>query len=289
MPGVGAEIQGVDIAAGLSANELDAIRASFAEHGLVFFRDQDISPEDHIAFAEQFGDINVNRFFTANPDHPQIAMVTKEPDQQVNIGGGWHTDHSYDHEPALGSILVARELPPSGGDTWFASMYKAYESLSPGLQETLCGLNAVHSARHVFGSAAGYEEHTEGRIGNSAKADTLTDPVHPVVIVHPLSGKKALYVNPGFTLRIDGWTAEESAPLLQYLYEQAVKESFVTRFQWQPGSIAFWDNRATWHFAQNDYQGHRREMHRITIDGCALLPVERLPVERLPVEVSPAD
>jgi taurine dioxygenase len=230
LPGVGAEVQGINL-----AHDLDAaageLRNAFAEHGLLFFRDQSLTEENHIAVAEVFGDINVNRFFAANPDYPQIAMVTKEPEQIANIGGGWHTDHSYDLEPALGSILVARELPPEGGDTWFASMYKAYDSLSEGLKRTLENLNAVHSARHVFGSGVGYdtEKKTKGRIGNAA-------------------------------------------PLLTYLYEQAVDEANVTKFQWAPGSVAFWDNRATWHFAQNDYQGKRRVMHRITIDGCALKP-----------------
>ncbi len=270
LPGVGAEVCGVDIAAGLRDAEFESIASGFSEHGLLFFRNQHLTPEDHIALARRFGEINVNRFFTANSDYPEIAMVTKEPDQQANIGGGWHTDHSYDHEPALGSILVARELPPSGGDTWFASMYKAYDSLSPGLQKTLKGLRAVHSAKHIFGETAGYGEQTNARIGNSAAVETLTDPIHPVVIEHPLSGKEALYVNPTFTLRFEGWTEEESAPLLSYLYEQAVSDAHVTHFKWEPGSVAFWDNRATWHFAQNDYQGHRREMHRITIEGCPL-------------------
>ena len=198
-------------------------------------------------------------------------QVTKEPGQDVNIGGGWHTDHSYDFEPALGSILVAKELPATGGDTWFCNMYKAYDGLSDGLKQTLLGLRAVHSARHVFGSAgADYDKATSGRIGNSDAADVLADPVHPVVVKHPLSGKLSLYVNSAFTLRFEGWTAEESAPLLAYLYEQAPREENVTKFKWQPGSVAFWDNRATWHYALNDYQGQRREMHRITIEGCAL-------------------
>lgn len=274
LPGVGAEIAGIDLANELTAANVDAMKTAFAEHGLLFFRDQHLSETDHIAFAESFGSINVNRFFAANPDYPQIAMVTKEPDQAANIGGGWHTDHSYDVEPALGSILVARELPPSGGDTWFTSMYKAYDNLSDGMKQSLEKLNAVHSARHVFGSGVGYdtENQTKGRIGNSQAADQLEDPVHPVVISHPLSGRKALYVNPAFTLRFENWTAEESAPLLNFLYEHAVNVNNVTKFQWQPGSIAFWDNRATWHFAQNDYPGERRVMHRITIDGCALEP-----------------
>jgi len=167
--GVGAEVLGVDIAGGIDSAELESIKEAFAQYGLVFFRDQNISELDHIEFANRFGDINVNRFFTALPDFPQIAMVSKEPDQVANIGGGWHTDHSYDHEPALGSILVARELPEFGGDTWFTSMYKAYESLSDGLKETLEGLSAVHSAKHVFGPQGGYEttDSAIGRVGNA--------------------------------------------------------------------------------------------------------------------------
>ena len=277
LPGVGAEILGVDIAGGLASSELETIKQTFSQHGLVFFRNQKISEADHIDLAEVFGDINVNRFFAANPEYPQIAMVSKEPDQIANIGGGWHTDHSYDQEPALGSILVARELPESGGDTWFTSMYKAYDSLSDGLKETLEGLSAVHSAKHVFGPQGDYEAtgSASGRIGNAGAALELEDPIHPVVINHPLSGRKALYVNAGFTLRFDGWTDEESAPLLAYLYGRAIADENITRFKWENGSIAFWDNRATWHFAQNDYPGQRRVMHRVTIEGCALQPAKR--------------
>ena len=272
LDGVGAEIRGVDIAAGLSEVEFADIKRVFADEGLIFFRDQSIDERQHIAFAEMWGDINVNRFFAANRDYPEIAMVTKEPDQTGNIGGGWHTDHSYDEEPAMGSILVARELPESVGDTCFSNMYKVFDSLSQGLQETLLGLNAVHSAKYAFGSQNTYHkgEVTGDRIGNPESADAMPDSIHPAVITHPLSGKKALYVNPGFTRHFEGWSREDSVPLLEYLFDIARREQFVTRFHWEPGSIAFWDNRATWHLAQNDYQGQRREMHRITIEGCAL-------------------
>ena len=271
LEGVGAEVSGVDVG-NLSDNEQSELTQLFSDEGLLLIRGQSIDEDQHISFARRFGDININRFFTPHPEHPEIALVTKEADQTVNIGGGWHTDHSYDVRPALGSILVARELPKAGGDTWFCSMYKAFESLSDGLKETLRGLNAVHSARHVFGTAEGYsrEDATNGRIGNSAAADELTDPVHPVVIRHPLSGREALYVNGAFTRHFEGWTLEESEPLLGFLYTHAIAEENITRFHWEPGSIAFWDNRATWHFAQNDYHGERREMHRITIEGCAL-------------------
>jgi len=270
LEGAGAEIRGVDLARDLSNSEFAVVREAFAEHAVVFFRDQAISEEQHIAFARRWAPININRFFAAHPRHPEIAMVSKEQDQRDNIGGGWHTDHSYDAIPALGSILVARELPPEGGNTLFASMYAAYDALSEGFRDMLATLKAVHSARHVFGetSEAGYgKRDVRGRIGNASAADALPDVVHPVVITHPLSGKKALYVNPGFTCRFEGWTEEESRPLLTQIYAHCMRREFVHEFVWRPGSIAFWDNRSSWHFAKNDYHGHRREMHRITLEG----------------------
>ena len=272
---VGAEIAGVDLAR-LDSADLAQIRAAFAEHGVVFFRDQTIDEEAQIAFARALGPININRFFAAHPHYPEIALVIKEPHQTANIGGGWHTDHSYDAEPALGSVLVARELPASGGGaTAFASMYAAYDALPDDLRAQIEGAKAVHSARHVFGSAANaYEANREtrkdGRIGNASAADVLEDVVHPVVITHPLSGKRALYVNPGFTIGIVGLEQEESQALLHALYAHALDPRFQEVFHWQPGSVALWDNRATWHYAHNDYHGERREMHRITIGGEAL-------------------
>lgn len=270
-PFVGAFVEGVDLGAGLDDGAVSQLREALGAHGVLFFRDQTLSPESHIAMAERFGGINVNRFFAHVDGQPKIAEVRKEPDQKANIGGGWHTDHSYDVEPALGSILVARETPRIGGDTIFSSMYAAYDHLSDGLKETLAGLKAVHSSRHVFGKAARYKDRGEdlnGRLGNEDAAQQ--DAVHPVVIRHPISGKQALYVNPGFTLRFDGWTEEESKPLLETLYAHAGRQEFTYRFNWAPGSVAFWDNRATWHMALNDYQGERRLMHRITVEGGAI-------------------
>ncbi|MEZ5996697.1 MAG: TauD/TfdA family dioxygenase, partial [Hyphomonadaceae bacterium] len=261
---------GVDLRA-LTETDFALIKAAYAEHGVIFFRDQELDEEQHIAFARRWGPININRFFAAHPRHSEIALVTKEPAQRNNIGGGWHTDHSYDQAPAMGSIIVARELPESGGNTLFASMYAAYDALSEGFREMLAGLRAVHSARHIFGVGPGaYYENTDaggGRIGNAGAAEQLTDAVHPVVITHPLSGKKALYVNPAFTTHFEGWTAAESQPLLTQIYAHCMRPEFTHEFVWRLGSIAFWDNRATWHFARNDYHGHRREMHRITLEG----------------------
>lgn len=269
--GVGATVLGIDLTQDVSDNLIGVLREALGQYGVLFFRDQDLTPEQHVSLAERFGAINVNRFFGHVDGYPMIAEVRKEPTHKANIGGGWHTDHSYDQAPAMGSILLARETPPLGGDTLFANMYTAYESLSAGLKKTLDGLQALHSSRHAFGAEARYRrEGTDltDRLGNPDAA--LQDAVHPVVIRHPISGRRALYVNPGFTLRFDGWTAEESEPLLRYLYAHAVKPEHTYRFQWAPGSVAFWDNRATWHYALNDYQGHRRLMHRITIEGEAI-------------------
>jgi taurine dioxygenase len=266
---VGAEIGGVDLAKAIPDAVFGEIRQAFGEYGVVFFRDQHLTPEQHVGVAERFAPIDVNRFFASVPGYPMIAEVRKEPEQTRNIGGGWHTDHSYDEEPALGSMLYAREVPQTGGDTLFAGMYAAYDALSDGLKKTLEGLSACHSSRHVFGrEAMAQRGDMNGRIRNSELA--TQDAVHPVVIRHPETGRKALYVNPGFTLRFDGWTADESRPLLQYLYQHAVQPQFTCRFHWRAGSLALWDNRSTWHFAVNDYQGERRLLHRVTIQGSAL-------------------
>lgn len=264
---LGAVISGADLARPLSDADFAIIRQAFLDHGVIFFRDQHLTPEQHLAFARRFAPIDINRFFKAVDGYPEIAEVRKEAEQTTNIGGGWHTDHSYDQIPAMGSVLLAREVPPSGGDTLFASMSKVYEALSPGLKSTLDRLRAVHSSRHVFGDKGGYAKTNDlgARIGNAAAA--VQDAIHPVVIRHPETGRKTLYVNSAFTLRFEGWTAQESEPLLRYLYQFAARPEFSCRWQWQEGSLAFWDNRATWHYALNDYHGHRRLMHRITVQG----------------------
>ncbi len=263
----GALIDGVDLG-GVSDRQVGALRAALADHGAIFFRDQSLTPEQHIAFARRWGPIDINLFFPTDPTHPEIAIVAKDKGQTANIGGGWHTDHSYDQIPAMGSILVARETPPTGGDTLFASMYAAYDGLSDGLKATLATLRAFHSADHIYGPTGVY---AASDLRDTLKGqDIVTGATHPVVITHPESGRKALFVNPAFTLRFEGWTREESLPLLQYLYAQAMRPEITCRFAWAPGSVAIWDNRATWHFAMNDYHGHSRLMHRITVGGSAL-------------------
>ena len=268
--GAGAYVSGVKLE-NITRSDADKLQQTLGTYGVLFFRDQQISPEDHISLAEKFGEININRFFTPVEDYPKIAQVLKEPDHQQNIGEKWHTDHSYDQIPALGSILVARDLPRTGGDTLFASMFAAYEGLSSSMKTHLEGLTATHSSRHAFGAKA-YEQEDKkelsGRLGNTAAA--TQDAIHPVVIRHPVSGKQALYVNPGFTLAINELDTADSNALLEELYEHCQSNEFVHRFSWKEGSIAFWDNRATWHSAMNDYPGQRRLMHRITVAGVEL-------------------
>ncbi|MGE4633803.1 MAG: TauD/TfdA family dioxygenase [Arenicellales bacterium] len=266
---LGAVISGVDLSKEPSKHAMAELKDAFGRYSVIFFRDQTLTPQQHIALAERWGAINVNRFFKPLDGYPQIAQVIKEPGQKENIGGTWHTDHSYDQIPAMGSMLYAHEVPTVGGDTLFSSMYLAYQALSEGMQNMLTNLKAWHSSRHAFGYGVTDSEHYEdGRLANPNQA--TQDALHPVVIIHPLTGRKALYVNADFTVRFDGWTAEESQPILDFLYAHGARQEFTCRFHWEPGSIAFWDNRATWHYAMNDYQGDRRIMHRITLEGVAL-------------------
>lgn len=264
--GPGAEIFGADIR---RDGDFEDIQAAFAEHSVIVIRGQKISPEDHLAFARRFGPINVNRFFRPVEGFPEIATVLKEKDQKSAVGEGWHTDHSYDQIPAMGSILHAIEMPPYGGDTLFVSMGAAYEALSPAMRKFVDGLKAVHSSRHAFGvTTKDSEAAKSGRLGNAEAA--TQDAIHPVVITHPLSGRRGLYVNPVFTTHIEGLNPEESDAILAMLYEHCRQPEFQCRVRWQVGDITMWDNRATWHKAINDYHGFRRLMHRVTVEGVPL-------------------
>ncbi len=261
--GVGAYVSNFNLADTKTRSDIKPLYDALGQYGVLFFEDQIMTPEQHINVAELFGAININRFFPVVDGQTKIAQVLKEPTQSTNIGSNWHTDHSYDEVPAMGSILVSKKTPSRGGDTVFANMFLAYEHLSNGLKQTLCQLKAIHSSRHVFGEAA-----QDKRFGNAQAA--TQDSVHPVVISHPISGKKALYINPEFTIGIEGWHASESSALLNTLYQHATRPEFTHRFKWHSGSVAFWDNRATWHCALNDYPTETRLMHRITIEGVAL-------------------
>ena len=261
----GVEIRGVALTQA-QGDSLEAIKQAVYENGVALFRDQhDFTPEAHIAFARRWGGIDLNNYFPLTEDHPEIAVVRKRADQVTNIGGGWHTDHSYDQVPAMGSVLVARTLPPSGGDTLWAHMGAAYDALSDDLKQEIEGLEAYHSADHIYEEDGLY---AQTDMAADLRGQSLrTGATHPVVIRHPHTERRLLYVNSAFTLNIVGRTRAESLPLLQRLYDAATAADNTCRVAWEPGSVAIWDNRTTWHFASNDYQGHAREMHRITLTG----------------------
>lgn len=264
---VGAFCYGVQIKK-LTEGELEAIKQAFFEHGVLFFRQQELTPEEHIEFAERLGEIDINRFFSPVPGYPQIAQVLKEPDQTQNIGGGWHTDHSYDAIPAMGSILRAIELPESGGDTLFSSVQAAYQDLSDEDKDLIESLKAVHSSRHIFGYGAAEAQKVGDRFANAELA--VQDAIHPVALAHPETKRKGIYVNAAFTTGIEGWNKDQSDELLDRLWAACANVKYHYRFKWEPGSIAMWDNRSTWHWAMNDYHGQRRYMHRITLKGVPL-------------------
>jgi len=262
---LGAEISGVDLSETLPDATIAAIRQALLDHQVIFFRDQALTPERQVAFGARFGPLNIHPYVAGMAGHPEVMEVVKEPEDRINFGGGWHSDMSFLERPAIGSILYAVETPAFGGDTLFASQAAAYEALSPGLQKTLEGLNAIHSAAREY-SSQGHSAQKRKSMA-VAEADGLVgEYVHPMVLVHPESGRKALYVNPAFTIRIEGWKTSESKALLDYLFAHCRYEGFTCRFSWAPGSVAFWDNRSVWHFALNDYPGQRRHMRRVTVD-----------------------
>ncbi|MEM7703607.1 MAG: TauD/TfdA family dioxygenase [Pseudomonadota bacterium] len=266
-PDCGVEVSGVTLAK-CSDAEMQDIKAAIYEHGVAVFRDQEFTPEDHIKFGRRWGGIDMNNYFPLQEDYNEISIVKKDPDQTTNIGGAWHTDHSYDQVPAMGSVLVARHLPPAGGDTMWAHMGAAYDSLSDELKQRIEGLEAFHTADHVYKEDGLYAQTDMGK--NLRGQDLKTGAIHPVVIRHPHTGRKMLYVNGGFTIHFVGQSREESLPLLQELLDAALTPTNQCRLEWKPGTIAIWDNRTTWHNAMNDYQGHYREMHRITLSGEAI-------------------
>jgi taurine dioxygenase len=262
---LGAEISGVDLARDLPEETIAAIRAALVEHQVIFFRDQRLTPAEQVRFGARFGPLNIHPYVAGMAEHPEVMEVVKEPADKVNFGGGWHSDMSFLQRPAIGSILYAVEVPAFGGDTLFASQAAAYEALSPGLRATLETLNGVHSAEREY-SATGHSAQKRASMA-IAEADGLAgEYVHPLVLTHPESGRKALYVNPAFTIRIEGWSRRESKALLDFLFAHSRYEAFTCRFHWETGSVAFWDNRSVWHFALNDYPGQRRHMRRVTVD-----------------------
>jgi taurine dioxygenase len=259
---LGAEIRGVDIAPPLKAEVVGEIQRAFLDHLVIFFRDQKLTPQAQLAFSRQFGEPMEYPQLKGLPECPLITPVIKREHEEQNFGGLWHSDTTYIERPPMGSMLYAVETPPYGGDTLFANQYLAYESLSEGLKQTLGALAGVNTSTKA--SATKTREDRLRDDGLELKALAAT---HPVVRTHPETKRKALYVNVGHTAQFEGWTEEESRPLLDFLFEHQVRPEFTCRCRWEPGTLAFWDNRSTQHNPVNDYQGYRRVMHRVTLAG----------------------
>ncbi|MSP05653.1 MAG: taurine dioxygenase [Acetobacteraceae bacterium] len=261
---IGAEILGIDLSQDLSAETVAALRKAWLENLVIFFRDQDLPPSRFHAFAKYFGETQEYPFVKGIEGFPDIITVAKLENETVNFGGVWHSDTTYLERPPMASMLVAREIPPRGGDTLFASQYLAYETLSDGLKKTLDPLIGVSNS-----AKADVTRTREDRIKSDGtqKAQKNLIARHPAVRTHPETGRKALFVNTAHTTHFDGWTEEESKPLLDFLHEHQIRPEFTCRFSWRVGSLALWDNRCAQHYPLNDYHGYRRIMHRITLAG----------------------
>ncbi len=261
---VGAILDGMDISRDLSTEEVAEIRRAWHEHLVIFFRNQTLSVERLMAFGRRFGDLYIHPNLAKKGSHPEVIHVVKEPEATRVVGAEWHTDTGHVECPPMGAIMYALELPPKGSDTLFANQYLAYETLSDGLKSMLDGVKAIHDDSRVAGLNANMGRSTATRDDDDWRP---TANAHPVVRTHPETGRKALYVNVASAHHFEGMTREESAPLLQYLFKHATLPEFTCRFRWEPGSVAFWDNRCLKHIAVNDYHGYRRDMRRVQLAG----------------------
>jgi taurine dioxygenase len=259
---VGAEVTGVDASRPLEAQVVAEVRRAFLDHLVIFLPDQHLSPQQLLAFAERFGEPMEYPQLRGLPECPMVTPVVKLEHERHNFGGVWHTDTSYLDEPPMGSLLYALELPPYGGDTLFASQHAAYEALSEGLRRVLGELIGVNSS-----AKAEVTRSREDRLREAGVASKVLTGKHPIVRTHPETGRKSLYMSLGHTVAFEGWSEEESRPLLDYLFAHQAKPEFTCRFRWSPGALAFWDNRCVLHNPVNDYHGFRRLMHRVTLRG----------------------
>jgi taurine dioxygenase len=258
-PTLGAEVLGVDLSKELSPDDLERIRAALLENLVIFFREQELTPEQHKAFGRHFGNLHLHPAAPGLVEgHPEILVIKADEKSKHVAGEEWHSDVSCDAEPPMGSILYMTEVPSNGGgDTLFASMYAAYAGLSEPMRRFLEPLTAIHDGEHVYRGRYGVKD--EGKVFPRAE--------HPIVRTHPVTGRKALYVNRGFTTRIPQLGHGESAAVLEMLYRHVETPEYQCRFKWRPGSIAFWDNRCVQHHAMWDYFPLRRYGHRVTICG----------------------
>lgn len=259
---LGAEILGVDISRELDDAVVRELRRALLDHLVIFLRGQNATPRQLLAFARRFGEPVEYPQLKGLPDEPLVTPVVKLEHERNNFGGVWHSDTTYLAAPPMGSMLLAVEVPPHGGDTLFANQYLAYEALSDGLQEVLAGLVGLNTS-----AKAEVSRTVEDRMREAGLERRSLCAEHPIVRTHPETGRKALYTSEAHTERIRGWTEGESLPLLRFLWHHQVRPEFTCRFRWFPGSLAFWDNRAAMHNPINDYHGYRRVMHRVTLAG----------------------
>ncbi len=259
---LGAEIHGVDMARDLDDEVAGEVRQAFLDHLVIFLRDQSVTPQQQLAFARKFGEPMEYPQLKGLPECSFVTPVVKLEHERNNFGGIWHSDTTYLDIPPMGSMLLAKETPPAGGDTMFANQYLAYEALSEGLKKALDGLIGVSTS-----AKAEVSKTREDRMKAAGQELKVLTGEHPIVRTHPETGRKALYTSDAHTQRIEGWTEAESLPLLKYLWQHQVRPEFTCRFRWEPGSLAFWDNRCAMHNPINDYHGFRRVMHRITLKG----------------------
>lgn len=266
---LGAEVEGVSLAKPLPEEVFAEVHRAFLEHAVLCFRDQELPPERHLAFARRFGEPEVHPIVEGTDTHPEVVRVFKPAGEGASFGVGWHSDNSFFERPSLGTVLYGVTIPPVGGDTLFASTERAWEALSPAMQERLLGLRAVHSARRTYDPGVTGAAKYEGKAAMRYRwSDAVTAEVeHPVVRTHPETGRRSVYVNPMFTMQIVGMTAAESDALLGFLFAHVAKPDFQCRVRWRPGSVVMWDNRTTWHYALDDYRAHDRLMFRVTVSG----------------------
>ncbi|MBT3553262.1 MAG: taurine dioxygenase [Rhodospirillaceae bacterium] len=262
---LGAVIGGVDLASVDDDTYLE-VRRALMEHQVIFFEDQHMTPEQHLAFGRRFGSLNIHDFVGGMEEHPEIVEVRKEPEDERNFGGAWHVDVIYLEEPPLGSILYAKEIPGIGGDTLFANQVAAYDALSKGMKDMLDGMTAIATPALIYGTQSTDWSKTSS-MNSSPTATAEGEVEHPVVRVHPETGRKSLFLSGKFTPRFKDMTMEESAPLMDYLFAHQTKPQFCCRFKWAENAVAFWDNRCVMHYALNDYPGQRRLMHRVAVNG----------------------
>ena len=263
-PFTGSEISGLDLSKPIAADTLGKLRRVWLERKVLFFLDQQLTPDQQVTFTRQFGEVDKYPFLKGIEGNPLVAPVLKLPEETINFGGVWHSDTAYLEVPAAGASLYALELPPVGGDTIFCNMRIAYETLPQDIKEKIDHLKAINTSAKAAVSKT--RVHRLADSGERSGPKVFTN-VHPVVRTHPESGERTLYINEAHTLRFEGRTREDSESLLNELYQHARKPEFQCRFRWSLGAVALWDNRSTHHYPINDYHGYRRLLHRVSLKG----------------------